>query len=304
MLAQDIPDSSPFRLENAKAYSRWRDAKLHVAGESLLVPVADPARLTDREYVALLSKLRKRNMAVYQCARPDAVDKESIRRFGRRFGLQRLDPNFLADDDGITSLTTEARKSERGYIPYSDKRLLWHTDGYYNPPERQIRAMILHTVQDAGNGGENRLLDHELVYLLMRDTNPEFIRALMQPRAMTIPANTEAGGKIRPVQAGPVFSVDGESGDLHMRYTARTKSIEWAADSLTSQAVSCLEEILADSGYIIEHRMSPGEGLICNNVLHNRAAFEDDTDAGKRRLLYRARYYDRIEHTHWHQLND
>ena len=304
MLVKRKIDLSPFRLENEAAFDQWREAKLAAVPESLLVPIASPANLTERERDTLLSILRKCNMAVYQCARPEAVGKEEVRQFGRQLGLQRLDPNMLADDDGITSLQTEVRKSERGYIPYSDKRLLWHTDGYYNPSERQIRAMILHTVQDAGAGGENQLLDHELVYLIMRDTNPEFVRALMQPRAMTIPANTEPGGEIRPAQMGPVFSVDAESGDLHMRYTARTRSIEWHDDPVTKQAVACLEQILADSEYIVQHRMEPGQGLICNNALHNRTAFENDTDAGKSRLLYRARYYDRIEHTHWYQLND
>jgi hypothetical protein len=34
--------------------------------------------------------------------------------------------------------------------------------------------------------------------------------------------------------------------------------------------------------------MKAGEGVICNNVLHNRTAFEDNEN---KRLLYRARYY-------------
>jgi hypothetical protein len=33
-------------------------------------------------------------------------------------------------------------------------------------------------------------------------------------------------------------------------------------------------------------------GLVCNNVLHDRAAFSDSDT--QKRLLYRARYYDRI----------
>jgi hypothetical protein len=33
-------------------------------------------------------------------------------------------------------------------------------------------------------------------------------------------------------------------------------------------------------------------GLLCNNVLHDRAAFDDDAAAP--RLLYRARYHERI----------
>jgi hypothetical protein len=33
-------------------------------------------------------------------------------------------------------------------------------------------------------------------------------------------------------------------------------------------------------------------GVLCNNVLHDRSAFVDAPDI--QRLLYRARYYDRI----------
>ena len=38
-----------------------------------------------------------------------------------------------------------------------------------------------------------------------------------------------------------------------------------------------------------------GQGLLSNNVLHDRSGFEDDADSAKKRLLYRARYYDRIQ---------
>ena len=131
------------------------------------------------------------------------------------------------------------------FIPYSNKPIKWHTDGYYNTPERQIRGMHLHCVQSSAEGGENALLDHEIAYLLMRDENPDFIRALMQPDAMTIPARVEEDGVARPDAVGPVFSVHPESGDLHMRYTARTRSIAWKQDDLTLAAVAFLEKLLA-----------------------------------------------------------
>lgn len=292
-------------MDDSAAYARWRQTKLASAPKSaadLLVPVEHPAALTDIESEALLSRLRRWNMAFYQCAQPDMVDKNSIRTLGAAFGLHRLDPNMLADDDGITSLQTEARKSDRGYIPYSDRRLLWHTDGYYNPPQRTIRAMILHCARNAVAGGENELLDHELVYLIMRDANPDYVVALMQPDAMTIPANTEPGGEVRPAQTGPVFSVDPDSGDLHMRYTARTRSIEWKNDAITAEAVAFLDTLMTGNEYVIRHRMEPGQGLICNNVLHNRTAFRNDSEAGHSRLVYRARYYDRVAGTHWYEL--
>jgi hypothetical protein len=78
-----------------------------------------------------------------------------------------------------------------------------------------------------------------------------------------------------------------------MRYTARTRSIAWKQDATTLAAVAALEKLLAsDLPHIHGLRLEPGMGLLCNNVLHDRAAFEDDTTAP--RLLFRARYHDRI----------
>jgi len=114
----------------------------------------------------------------------------------------------------------------------------------------------------------------------------------MQPDAMTIPERVDESGGIRPPQSGPVFSVD-ESGHLHMRYTARTRSIEWKKDDATEAAVAALEALLAsDVPHVFHARLQPGMGLLCNNVLHDRSAFTDD--AQHPRLLYRARFLDRI----------
>jgi len=40
--------------------------------------------------------------------------------------------------------------------------------------------------------------------------------------------------------------------------------------------------------------LQPGMGLLCNNVLHDRSGFTDDP--ARPRLIYRARYHDRIQH--------
>ncbi len=297
--------TSPFALANPEHYRRWREAKLAAYPQDvaeLIVEVDDPMALRARETDALLARCRKANMVVYRTDAAAVAGKEIPRAMGARFGLHRLDPNMLADDDGITSLQVVAGKSTRGYIPYTNKRLLWHTDGYYNPPDRRIRAMMLHCAVPAPHGGTNRLLDHELVYILLRDENPDFVRALMAPDAMTIPANTETVTDTRPAQSGPVFSIE-PSGDLHMRYTARTRSIEWKSDPLTNEAVACLESFLAnDSPHIFEITLAGGEGLLCNNVLHSRTEFDDDPASPSRRLVYRARYYDRIAGTNVNEI--
>ena len=291
---------SPFDLQQQAAYRRWREQKLAsypTEGAALMVEIEDPLHLRAEELAALRHNCRKTNMSLYRTRLGSEADKDMARAIGRQCGLTRLDPNMLADDDGITSLQVVQGKSQRGYIPYSNRRLLWHTDGYYNPPQRQIRAMQLHTVQPAASGGINQLLDHEIVYLIMRDTDPAMVAALMQPDAMTIPANIEAEGVERPAQSGPVFAID-DSGSLHMRYTARTRSIEWKADDATQAAVAFLTTLLeGDSPYILTHRFAAGEGVLCNNVLHNRSGFEDDDSGERQRLVYRARYYDRVAGT-------
>jgi len=43
--------------------------------------------------------------------------------------------------------------------------------------------------------------------------------------------------------------------------------------------------------------MQKGQGLIGNNPLHDRAGFSDEGSGNTPRLLYRARYHDRIAAT-------
>jgi alpha-ketoglutarate-dependent taurine dioxygenase len=288
------PDD-PFDLRNERAYGAWRAGKLAgtpVGLADLVVQVRDPHALTSAERLALADRCARANMAIY--ASPDTTaDKDLPRLLARQFGLARLDHNWLADDDGISSVTVTGEAGRGDYIPYTNRAIRWHTDGYYNPPERRIRAMILHCARNAAKGGENALLDHEIAYLLLRDADPGFVAALMQPDAMTIPARTDDTGVVRAALTGPVFSVDPCSGALHMRYTARTRSIEWKDDKAVRDAAACLERILAGPSPCI-HRVTlqPGMGLLCNNVLHDRSAFSDDP--ARPRLIFRARYYDRI----------
>ena len=291
----------PFAPDDDAAYRRWRDQKL--AGyprrvEDLIVEVHDPCTLRASEAAELRRVCRIANMAIYASPLAGVADKNFARRIGAQLGLARHVANPLADDDGVSSLEVVPGKMTRGYIPYSSQRLLWHTDGYYNAMPDSIRAFILHCVRPAGGGGVNRLLDHEIAYILLRDADPDYVRALAAADVMTIPANTEHGMTIRPARTGPVFSVDAASGSLHMRYTARTRSIEWRSDDATRAALQFLEQLMSgDSPYVFTHRLAGGQGLVCNNVLHDRTAFTPATGDQPGRLIYRVRYLDRIAGT-------
>ena len=291
----------PFDLANEAGYQTWRATKLadYPAAADLVVRINNAAALTDQEHAAILERCRKTNHAIYEVTGGGKTDKPVIRAFGRQFGLVTLDMNLRADEDSITSLRVVEASAGTHYIPYTNRPLNWHTDGYYNRLDEQVRGIVMHCVSASASGGDNLFLDPEIAYLLLRDEDPNYIEAFMQPDAMTIPPNIEAGVELRPAQSGPVFSVMQASGALHMRYTARTRSIAWKDDAITRRAAGFLAELLAsDSVYIVRHRLSAGQGIICNNVLHKREAFADDAGSSQERLLYRARYHERIRGTY------
>jgi hypothetical protein len=84
--------ASPFDLEDALTYRRWRDWKLTrrpaSAGE-LLVNVADPRALTQAERLALRAHILRANVAVYRSP-VTAEDPQLPRLLGAQLGLQRI----------------------------------------------------------------------------------------------------------------------------------------------------------------------------------------------------------------------
>lgn len=289
-------NASPFDLRAEVPYQAWRAAKLAsqpASAQDLVVDISDPRTLSQAEKQALLARCSSTNMVIYHSPVLDE-DKSIPRALGHQLGLHQLDGNWLADDDGISPIAVSQTPGERpAFIPYTNRPIKWHTDGYYQPPERNIRGMILHCVRAAAEGGFSAVMDHDMAYIALRDANPDWVCALMQPDAMTIPERLDDDGIARAAQSGPVFSVDTRSGKLHMRYTARTRSVFWRDDAVTRAAVAFLAQLLScDSPPVFRLQLQPGMGLLCNNVLHDRSGFTDDP--AQPRLLYRARYLDRI----------
>ncbi|MDH5649433.1 MAG: TauD/TfdA family dioxygenase [Gammaproteobacteria bacterium] len=289
---------SPFHMENYDGYCRWRDNKLANYPkrlEDLIVEIGDPRKLTKAEFMALRERCRKANMAIYVSNTGIDPDPEIPLSVGRWFGVGRLNNNWLADETGLTSLKVAKEGIRRHYIPYTNRAINWHTDGYYNSADKQIQSLLLHVVQRAAQGGENALLDHEIVYILLREMNPDFISALMRPGVLTIPARIDEEKVARKEQSGPVFTIT-PYGDLHMRYTIRVNNVIWSDEPLIQEALASLARILeTENVYKFQGLLEPGMGLVSNNVLHDRAAFTDDDS--RQRHYYRARYFDRLAGT-------
>jgi hypothetical protein len=302
----------PFDLSQTTAYSDWRARKLRAypAGiADLRVPVGRLDRPTPAERNALKARIKTFNLALVEVD-PAEIRTEELLSFTRALGLKRTDANLFADASAVSQIKATRRDpGEQGpvdagteppaganlgdFIPYTDKPLSWHTDGYYNPPDEQVGAWCLFCIRPAVHGGENSLLDHEMAYLRLRDESPEHIAALSHPQALSIPAHVQNGRTLRAESVGPVFSV--RNGHLHMRYSARARHVLWRDTPDTRAARAALDRLFSRPDvFTFKYRLKPGEGLVSNNVLHCRSGFDDDEDPGKARLLYRIRFLDRI----------
>ena len=290
----------PYDLADETAYLGWRQHKLDGYPdrlEAFVVPISDPESPSQTECDAIRQLCAKANMALYRVDQP--LGKHGALRLANLFGLNHLDVPLYTKEPGVTEIQNIDTGRQGEYAPYTDRALSWHTDGYYNPSDEQVRGMVLHCERAATQGGVTALLDPEIAYIRLRDENPDYIAAMMDVDALTIPENEEGGVLIRPAETGPVFSLIGNF--LHMRFTARKRYIEWKPGKSLERAREFLMALLDDpEGPVIRHQLTAGEGLISNNVLHTRTAFQDeagdtagDNDGGGR-LFLRARFRDRV----------
>ncbi len=290
-------------IDDPARYRRWRAQKLERVQRCLHKPVVEiqnPAQLEPRELSEIGEWVGAMNFALYRIDGKAAFGHHALIKLCRQVGLDRLVANPFADASGVSEIRVAEDARQRAYIPYSNRALNWHTDGYYNPPQERIHGFAMHTVRPAAEGGENRLLDHEVLYLLLRDRDPALAACLFEHDVMTIPPG--AHGASRPAYTGPVFSITERR--LHLGFTLRQRHIHWKPSRPVQAALAEIRAILDDENnpHILTRRFAAGEGIISNNVLHNRTAFVEDAfaDAAENRqpppgrLVLRARFYDSI----------
>ena len=291
-------ETSPFDLENDDAYARWKEDKLKnypTKLEDLQVEVNDPRKFSKVELDELIRICRIANMAIYVGKTGNNPDPEIPLSVGDQFGVHKIDKNWLAEDNSLSSLKLQENPKDKPLAPYTNSALNWHTDGYYNSNKEQIQSMMLHSVQCAAKGGENRFFDHEIAYILLRDENPDHIITLMQNDVLSIPPRLKDGNLERNAVTGPVFRIT-KSGNLHMRYTIRKKNVIWSNNKRTELAKKTLKKILDNNkSYVFSTILKPGSGLVSNNIIHSRSSFVNDEF--HKRHFYRSRYFERINGT-------
>lgn len=211
-------------------------------------------------------------------------------RLAAALGLRRGDQGVIADDDSLALLEHRSESNLTRFPPYSDKTLNWHTDGYYNATDQEVRAFLLHCLQPATAGGELTLLDPELLLIAVYDHDPTLVEPLIATDAMTLPGNRDQDGHHRPDTTVPVIFAHSDQ-TLGMRFTTRGRNIRWKNEQTKAASIKVSEIIDSLTLHHVRLRLNTNEGIVSRNILHHRSCYSDLPSANRRQML-RGRYLD------------
>lgn len=279
-----------FDLGSNEDYLKWRDEKLAAypknVGE-LVVELGDMTAMTPVEKAKILETVERANMCVYTAGSAE-LEMSSLLALGKQLGVRHTDKSARhAQSDELTDSGILNKA-----IPFSTRHCNWHTDATYYGSDNTIQALFLLCKRPAVEGGSNKVLDHEVLYIQLRDKDPDALEVLMRKDCFNY--RNPATGEIDLHRGGKVFWTNAD-GHLCHRFSFRKTDMAWSGDSDVAAAGHVLESLISDeSAHAIEGRLESGMGLISNNVLHTRERLVDSDDAAKKRLLFRARFYDRV----------
>ena len=279
-----------FDLDSNEDYLKWRDEKLAVypkdVGE-LVVELADMTAISAAEKAKIAETVERANMCVYTAGAAQ-LEMDSLLALGKQLGVSRTDKSARhAQSDELTDSGILNRA-----IPFSTRHCNWHTDATYYGSDNTVQALFLLCKRPAREGGSNKVLDHEVLYIHLRDTHPDALDVLMNKNCFNY--RNPATGEIDLHRGGKVFWTNAD-GHLCHRFSFRKTDMAWSDESDVAGAAKALESLIADEpANVIEGRLASGMGLISNNVLHTREKLVDSDDPAEKRLLFRARFYDRV----------
>lgn len=279
-----------FNLESDQDYLPWRDEKLAAYPRNvgdLVVELGDMTAITNTEKARIMDLVERANMCVYTAGSAE-LSMDSVLKLGAQLGISQTDKSTRhSNSDELTDSGILNRA-----IPFTTRHVRWHTDATYYGSNRTIQALFLLCKRPAAEGGNNKLLDHELLYILMREKDPQALKILMGNNCFKY--RNPKTGEISQELGGKVFWCNND-GQLNHRFSFRKIDMAWSEDSEVIAARDILESLLLnESEHVIEGRLESGLGLISNNVSHTREKLVDCDDKDCKRLLFRTRFYDRV----------
>ncbi|MBC8210106.1 MAG: TauD/TfdA family dioxygenase [Gammaproteobacteria bacterium] len=279
-----------FELDSNHDYQQWRDEKLAAYPRQLadlVVELGDMTAITAAEKAKIMQLVERANMCVYSAGAAD-IGMDSLLKLGAQLGISQTDKSTRHTNSDELTASGILNKA----IPFTTRPARWHTDATYYGSDKTIQALFLLCKRPALTGGSNKVLDHEMLYILLRDKAPEALKVLMRNDCFKY--KNPKTGEISEQLGGKVFWTNPD-GYLNHRFSFRKMDMAWSEESDVLAARDILESLLLEeSEFVIEGRLEPGLGLISNNVVHTREKLVDSEDDASKRLLYRARFYDRV----------
>ena len=279
-----------FNLDAAEDYKKWRDEKLAAYPKNigdLVVELGDMTALTGAEKTKISELAERANMCIYTAGSAE-LSMNSLLALCKQLGVAETDKtrrHSKSDELTNSGILSSA-------VPFTTMQIHWHTDATYYGSDKTIQSLFLLCNRPAVEGGSNKVLDNEVLYILLRDKHPDALRVLMKQNCFKY--RNPKTGEIAENLGGKVFWTNAD-GNLCHRFSFRKTDMAWSEDADTKAARAVLEAMIkAESEYVIEGRLESGLGLISNNVLHTREKLVDSDDPAQKRLLFRARFYDRV----------
>jgi hypothetical protein len=226
--------------------------------------------------------------AMYEWNKSAENPRQREVRLHAKLGLSQPDSGIISGDDNLSLLEDKTGTSFSRFVPYSNRQMNWHTDGYYNAQTEPVRCFTLYCIEQAASGGELTMMNNALLLIALYDENPNWVAALAHPEAVLFPANKDEEGHHRPDRKTAVFSMY-DDGQLNTRFTTRTRNIQWRTPETELAAKTASKLIDNNPQWHTRVRLEKNQGLITANLLHKREAFIDEQTVGRRQIL-RGRY--------------
>ena len=164
----------------------------------------------------------------------------------------------------------------------------FHTDNSFGSDVLDYVGLLCLAV--AKSGGLSQVISGYAVYDELAKNHPEDLEILSQPFHVDQRGGVLPGEKATAFY--PVMKWDGD--ELLFRYLRHwiEAGHEKAGHPLSDaqvRALNRLDQVLKDRKLVAEFALKPGDIYFINNrwILHNRTAFEDHAEAGRRRHLVR-----------------
>ena len=278
------PAGNPFAPGNDEAYARWRDRKLAARARSaadLVVEVRDPRALDRRREGRDRPPLPARQHGHLREPRHRRRTRRCRGAWARSSGSPRSTPTSSPTRTASRASPSPARRRRRASSPTPPTASAGTPTATTTRRSCASARCCCTACATPPPGATPRSSTTSSPTSCCATTTRRTCARSWQPDALTIPARVDDDGVARPEAVGTGLLGRARHGrPAHALHRADAeRGLEGRRAPRRQRRRACSQILDGDSGCVLRTRLAPGMGLVCNNVLHERSAFEDDPGA-------------------------